>query len=137
MVIAKLRRNLFHRTIIVKSGKEGQRLNENRKTPIEMCALVHALCGMRWTGIKGKVKLLDLDAYIEAYRLKHTPVKLPKPLKPHKPTVAELKAEHNKKIIEMYNAGASYPEICHALNVSRSAVQQIIWRYNRSFSIKG
>jgi DNA-binding NarL/FixJ family response regulator len=86
---------------------------------------------MRWTGIKGKVKPLDLDAYIEAYRFKHTPVKPPKPPKLHRPTVKELKAERNKKIIEMHNAGASYPEICHALNVSRSAVQQIIWRYNK------
>jgi predicted DNA-binding protein YlxM (UPF0122 family) len=83
---------------------------------------------MRWTGRKWHVEQIDLNAYIMAYELKHKPVRQ---IKLHKSTVKELKAERNKKIIKMHNESASYLEICHALNVSRSAVQQIIWRYNK------
>jgi DNA-directed RNA polymerase specialized sigma subunit len=103
-------------------------MNGYEKMPPDIHALVHALCGMCWTGRKWDREEIDLNAYTKAYRKKHKPIR---PTKLHKPTVKELKTERNKKIIEMHNSDASYPEICHALNVSRSAVQQIIWRYNK------
>ena len=100
-------------------------MNDNRKTPTEMCALVHALCGMRWTGIKGKVKPLDLNTYIAAYKAKQTYTRSVTTDKALSQREIERR-DRNAEILRLWDIGISKIKISQRLGIERHTVAKVI-----------